>query len=99
MPKILTLTLTEAERADLEEMRDTHPKPYLRERAAALLKIADGTHYVAVAQQGLLKPRCRQTISSWLSRYQQGGLSGLKVLAGGGRKPAFSPTAPDLGRG
>ena len=98
MPKILSLTLTEAERAALVEARATHPKPYLRERAAALLKIADGQYYADVAAHGLLKPRCRQTVSTWLARYQQAGLKGLCVKAGGGRKPAFSPTTPDLGR-
>ena len=99
MPKILSLSLTAAEQAALVAARDTHPKPYLRERAAALLKIAEGQHYEDVATQGLLKPRCRQTISTWLARYQQAGLKGLSVKAGRGRKPAFSPAAPDLGRG
>ena len=32
-----TLTLTEAERAQLERIRSRDPGPYLREKAAALL--------------------------------------------------------------
>ena len=34
---------TETQRQELERARDTHPKAYVRERAAALLKIAGGT--------------------------------------------------------
>ena len=34
--------LTSAERAELTRLRDTAPQAYLRERAAALLKVADG---------------------------------------------------------
>jgi hypothetical protein len=37
-----TLELSEQQRAELEDLRDHSPLPYLRERAAALLKIADG---------------------------------------------------------
>ena len=36
------LVLSARQRAELARLRDRHPKPYLRERAAALLKLADG---------------------------------------------------------
>lgn len=49
------LELEEAVRITLEEMRAHHPKPYLRERAAALLKIAEGMAPAAVAKRGLFK--------------------------------------------
>ena len=34
-----------------------------------------------------------ETISEWISRYECGGVEGLRVQAGRGRKPAFSPCA------
>ena len=66
-----TLTLTDAERADLVRERDHDPRPYLRERAAALLKIADGQSAHLVARMGLLKPRTPDTVYRWLDRYEQ----------------------------
>src|SRR5437879_4031556 len=52
-----TLTLSDAQRQQLLDYRDHHPKPYVRERAAALLHIADGVSPHAVARAGLLRPR------------------------------------------
>ena len=65
-----TLTLTPEERAQLEHARDHHPRAYLRERAAALVKIAEGHSPHWVAQQGLLKSRKPDTVYAWLSAYQ-----------------------------
>ena len=42
MPARRTLHLSVEEREALEDLRDHAPKPYLRERAAALLLIASG---------------------------------------------------------
>jgi hypothetical protein len=85
-------TLTPRQRRTLEAVRDRHPKPYLRERAAAVLKVSDGWDIQDVAAAGLLRPRSRNTVAGWLNRYQAGGgLGGLKIRAGRGRKPAFSP--------
>ena len=72
-------------------MRDHHPKPYLREKAAALLKVADGWQVREVARFGLLRPRSPDTVAAWLNRYERRGLAGLRVRPGRGRKPAFSP--------
>ncbi len=47
--------LEEYQRIPLEEMRDHHPKPYMRERAAALLKLADGLSIAFVAHWGFLQ--------------------------------------------
>ena len=49
MAKRRTLKLTEEQRKELEHLRDHDPRPYVRERCAALLKIADGKapHWVA----------------------------------------------------
>jgi hypothetical protein len=37
-----TLELSIEQSAELEDLRDHSPLPYVRERAAALLKVADG---------------------------------------------------------
>ncbi len=85
------VTLSPAQEAELIAVRDHHPKPYLRERAAAILKVAQGHPVHQVASTGLYKPRQHETVSAWITRYLQDGLAGLRVQAGRGRKPAFSP--------
>ncbi len=85
--------LTRAERQTLEEMRDHAPKAYLRERAAALLKVDDGLPPARVAREGLLRPRKADTVYAWLDRFIEDGLAGLYIRSGRGRKPAFSPSA------
>jgi hypothetical protein len=79
-----TLTLTDAARQTLEEARDHHPTPAVRERAAALLKIAAGQRPHWVARHGLLKPRDPDTVYGWLDRYQQYGLVGILSFRHGG---------------
>ena len=87
------LVLSEAERQELVKLRDHARQPYLRERAAALLKIAEGMPAAWVARYGLLRPRRPDTVYEWLDRYQATGSAGRQVLPGRGRKPAFSPSA------
>jgi transposase len=88
-PRCIHLTAEQAE--ELQWVRDHHQKAYMRERAAAILKVASGLSMLQVALHGLLKPRRYETISEWISRYERGGVTGLQVQAGRGRKPAFSP--------
>jgi hypothetical protein len=97
MPKKLTLTLEPAQQRELVQARDKHPKPYIRQRAAALLKVAAGQHYEAVAAAGLLTSFCRQSVASWIKRYQAEGLPGLLVRKGRGRKPVFFSGPENLG--
>lgn len=85
------VALSKEQKAELEGTRDHHEKPYMRERAAAILKVAGGLAVREVAKNGLYKPRRRETVSAWISRYQQEGLAGLLIQSGRGRKPAFSP--------
>lgn len=92
-----TVVLTPGQQQALQRCRDTSPKPYQRERAAALLKIAAGTPAAAVARAGLLRPRQPDTLYQWLDRFQQEGVAGLIIRPGRGRKPAFSPSAPASG--
>jgi len=89
-----TLTLSPDERTALTEMATHAARPYLRERAAALLKIADEQTPHAVALHGLLLPRDPDTVYDWMDRYQRDGITGLTMRSGRGRHPAFSPSAP-----
>jgi transposase len=89
-----TLLLSAPERQALEALRDHADQAYLRERAAALLKIAAGQTAHAVAAHGLLKPRDPDSVYTWLDRYQNQGIPGLQMRAGRGRKARFFPSDP-----
>lgn len=93
MPISFVLPLTVAQTKELETLRDHAQKAYLRMKAAALLKVAQGHSLNQVAAHGLLKPVQAETVSRWAKRYQGEGVEGLKVQSGRGRKPAFSPCA------
>ncbi len=71
------VVLTTAQRAALVRTRDRDPRPYLRERAAALLKVAAGASAREVALGGLGRPRQARTVRAWLAAYRAGGLGGL----------------------
>lgn len=91
----LVLALSEAQRLELEGLRDHHAKAYVRERAAAVLKVADGQSIREVARAGLLRRRHAETVCQWLQRYRSEGASGLQIREGRGRKPSFSPPASE----
>ena len=86
MPLRRTLDLTDPQRADLLHYRDHDPRPYVRERCAALLKVADGLSAHAVACHGLLKPRDPDTLYSWLNHYEEAGVEGLLGYQQGGSR-------------
>lgn len=87
MPKRRTLTIDEAERARLKQRRDHDPQPYVRERCAAMLKIAAGTSPHQVALTGLLRRRNPDTVYRWLDYYEAEGIEGLtKHRHGGARR-------------
>ena len=94
MPFLRVIDLTETERLELIQLRDHAAQPYLRERAAAVLKVADGHPAARVARQGLLRPRKPDTLYSWLDRFICDGIAGLHIRPGRGRKPVFSPPLP-----
>jgi Helix-turn-helix domain len=83
--------LEEHQYTELVNTRDHAALPYQRERAAAILKVAEGLSVRKVAASGLLKRVRRETVSEWIDRYEQEGLAGLKIRDGRGKKPAFSP--------
>ena len=91
MPSILTVCLTPEQEEQLEQIRDTDERPYMRERAAAVLKVASGISDRQVALHGLLKPRHPDTVYGWIHSYQTEGIDGLPIKPGRGRKPAYSP--------
>ncbi len=96
MPGRLQLTLTPEQERQLRNVRDHAPEPYLRERAAAILKIAEGCSGREVALHRLNQPHWQDTIYEWVQRFLRDGVEGLKIRPGRGRKPAFSPKVPDV---
>jgi len=89
--RALELVLSLEQESELRQVLQHSPKPYLRERAACLLKIAQGQSGRQVAQSGLLCKRGKHTVYQWFHAYKAGGLGGLTIQAGRGRKPAFFP--------
>ena len=85
MPLPRTLELTDPQRQDLLHYRDHDPRPYVRERCAALLKIADGQSPHAVARSGLLKPRDPDTVYDWLNWYERLGIRSVWMFQHGGK--------------
>jgi len=79
-----TVTLSWAQRRELEQARDHDSRPYVRERCAAVLKIDEGTSAHAVARHGLLKARDPATVYAWLGYYLADGLAGLTGHRHGG---------------
>ena len=90
MPKRHELSLTTAETQELLRHRDHHQRPDVREKAAALLKIADGNSPHWVAKSGLLKPRDTDTVYGWLQIYLAEGFAGLIGRQHGGARRRFS---------
>ena len=95
MAKRHKLHLSDEQLQELRHLRDTGEPAYLRERAAAVLKIAAGTSPHKVAQSGLLKRRKPDTVYEWLRRYREQGIQGLQHKPGKGRKPAFAPLSEE----
>ncbi len=96
MAQPLQLSLSETQRKSLLEVRDHHDKPYMREKAAAVLKVAgppgeEGESARQVAIGGLLRERRPDTVRGWVHTYKEEGIDGFVVEEGRGQKPAFSP--------
>ena len=87
------VVLSEQQYAELVKTRDHAALPYLRQRAAAIIKVSEGESMTKVGKYGLLRKVRHETISQWIDRYEQEGIQGLSVREGRGRKPAFSPCA------
>jgi len=83
--------LTTIAKEKLINLRDYASKPYLRERASALIQISKGASAHWAAHHGLLKERDPDSVYSWLNRYETEGIDGLVIREGRGRKPAYEP--------
>lgn len=90
----LKIELSPAEQKELEKVRDTHVKAYMREKASAILQIASGKSGLEVARRGLLKARRKNTIYDWVKLYKCEGIAGFLVKSGRGRPSSFSPSKP-----
>lgn len=95
MPKLIDICLMPEQEEQLKQIRDTHKNAYMRERAAAILKIAQGISPHQVALNGLLKTRKPDTVYDWVERFQSEGIPGLLIKSGRGRKPAYSPKSKE----
>lgn len=91
MPKRYTIELPEPEKQKLESWLKNPPRPYLRERARAILQVSQGKTIEATAQALRVRVH-RNAVSEWVKRFRLGRLEGLKIQAGRGRKAIFSPT-------
>ena len=83
-PAANTLTLTNTIRKSLIWHRNHDPRFYVQERAAAILKVADGRTPHWVAKHGLLRPRDPDTVYGWLAIFKADGVKGLEVHQHGG---------------
>ena len=95
MPRRIEVRLSEAQQQELRQVRDHHAKAYLRERAAAILKVASGNTLTEVGERGLHKRHEPETVHHWIKRYLEAGLAGLRFKVGSGRKPKFFPFTRD----
>lgn len=84
MAKRRELNLKTRQVQELEWYRDHDERPYVRERCAALVKIAAGDSPHHVARAGLLKPRDPDTVYAWLEAYEREGLAGVLAHQQGG---------------
>lgn len=82
--KTRRLTLKSIEEQELMDHRDHDPRPYVRERCSAILKIAEGHSAHWVAHNGLLKARDPDTVYDWLNAYEAEKLAGLEKHQQGG---------------
>jgi transposase len=81
--------LSEAERAHLAVLvRATSERADVRQRAIALLAVAEGQSYEATARRAGYAEG--YTVSRLVQRVNQRGLAALEIAAGRGRKPTYT---------
>ena len=62
MPKVYQLHLNEKQKEELKRIQKGHKKPYVRERAAGILKVASGWSLRKTAYEGLLTRHAPETV-------------------------------------
>lgn len=93
------LILTDEQRSELENVRDHDATPHMRTKATALLLVADGIAAYRITRGLLGKRLDKDSVYTWLDRYEAGGVINLRVQPGRGRKPAFPPLGADGSQG
>ena len=83
------IELADLEQLTLQEGLKNHPKHEFRRAAQALLWNHKGWAIKAIAQALEV---CPQTVSNWLTAFEDDGLVGLMRQKGQGRKPILSLT-------
>ena len=91
-----TLKLTIKQREDLIWQRDHDFRPYVRERCAAILKVAEGQAAYEVARHGQLKERDPDTVYPWLKHYKRDGLEGILAHQHGGAHHTSTDQSEEL---
>jgi len=86
---MLKIEITKEERKALERVLKSHNKAYMRERACAIIRFAEGQSVEQIALDGLLQKRRVNTVYEWIRRYIAQGIDGLANRPGRGRKPSF----------
>jgi hypothetical protein len=87
-----TTVLSAEQRRTLERARDHHRLASVRERATAVLLVADGQSLGQVARDGFARPKKRETIGTWLDWYEAGGLDAMiGHQHGGARRGRLRP--------
>jgi len=82
--------LTDAERAHLQAtVRATSERADVRQRAVALLAVAQGQSHVAAARRAGYTNGT--TVSRLVQRVNARGLAALETISGRGRKPTYTP--------
>ena len=80
------LKLSEEQQQELSELRDKTKVEAVRERCAAILKMANGSSAHQVAQQGLIRQSAPDTVYGWLELYEAAGVVGLQGRQQGGKR-------------
>lgn len=86
---MIRITLTDAQRAELEQTFKTTSQGYLRNRCQAVLMAARGRKHGQIAEDLHVH---RVTVQDWLRLYRQRGVDGLVIQWGPGQ-PARIPQA------
>ncbi|MFN8439623.1 MAG: hypothetical protein U0175_02585 [Caldilineaceae bacterium] len=71
---------------ELVELCEQTKQEYVRERCAAILKIAEGASAHQVAKEGLLRPRDPDTVYGWMDILEKEGVTGLQQHKQGGKR-------------
>ena len=86
MPAHGTIALSPDQRTALERACERHRLASVRERAAAVLLVADGQSQRDVALHGFARPKKPDTIGTWLAWFRAGGLAALEAHQHGGAR-------------